>query len=141
MYNNILLAYNSNFPKDVFIQEIEKLGVPDKTEIMLLHVISQKNLEHTILKKGIHLEEIVDIKKAELDSFIYPLEQKGFKCTAKINRGDINKEILNESNDGVYEVIVLGNKKANNDLKNILGSVTHKISKRSKLPVLIIKEQ
>lgn len=69
------------------------------------------------------------------------MEKNGFECDLKIGRGDIIKEIIKESNNDTYDLIILGNKKANSEIKNILGSVTHKISKISTLPILIIKEK
>lgn len=141
MFKRILLAYDLNLQIDFFIYELEKLTSMDKTKITLFHVISQKELEQSVRYKGIHLEELIENKKKNLNTLVSILEKNGFECDLKIGRGDIIKEIIKESNNDTYDLIILGNKKANSEIKNILGSVTHKISKISTLPILIIKEK
>ena len=40
---------------------------------------------------------------------------------------------------GKYEIIVLSNRKAEDNKKFVLGSVSHKVAKRATIPVLIVK--
>ncbi|MGX0513072.1 nucleotide-binding universal stress UspA family protein [Staphylococcus hominis] len=42
-------------------------------------------------------------------------------------------------NSGKYQAIVLGSRGLNSLQEMVLGSVSHKVAKRSKIPVIIVK--
>ena len=43
------------------------------------------------------------------------------------------------SNSGEYQAIILGTRGLNSFQKMVLGSVSHKVAKRSQIPVIIVK--
>ena len=59
--------------------------------------------------------------------------------TVKFGTGQIRNTILEEIEEHDYEIIVMSNKRAKADIKNVLGNVTHKIANHAHIPVLIIK--
>ncbi|HEI2080887.1 universal stress protein, partial [Staphylococcus aureus] len=49
----------------------------------------------------------------------------------KITSGDIN--------NGEFDLVIMSNHRVDLNIKHVLGDVTHKIAKRSSVPVLIVK--
>ncbi|MDK8290111.1 MAG: universal stress protein, partial [Staphylococcus lugdunensis] len=56
-----------------------------------------------------------------------------------IVRGSAKEELLKHANSGKYDIVVLSNRKAEEQKKFVLGSVSHKVAKRAHIPVLIVK--
>ena len=46
---------------------------------------------------------------------------------------------MHRANSGDFDIVVLSNRKAEDTDKMVLGSVSHKVAKRAKIPVLIVK--
>ncbi|MEJ7291514.1 universal stress protein, partial [Staphylococcus epidermidis] len=48
-------------------------------------------------------------------------------------------KVVEVSNSGEYQAIILGTRGLNSFQKMVLGSVSHKVAKRSQIPVIIVK--
>jgi nucleotide-binding universal stress UspA family protein len=57
----------------------------------------------------------------------------------KIAHGLPAETVVSVANSGKYQAIVLGSRGLNSLQEMVLGSVSHKVAKRSKIPVIIVK--
>ncbi|PTI38927.1 universal stress protein, partial [Staphylococcus succinus] len=57
----------------------------------------------------------------------------------EIEFGVIKDTILEKINNDEVDLVIMSNHRVNLNIKHILGDVTHKIAKRSPVPVMIIK--
>jgi len=69
-------------------------------------------------------------KKAQKDHVNYDV---------KIIRGEPGQTIVKFANDHQYDLVVIGSRGLNMMQEMVLGSVSHKVAKRVKCPVLIVK--
>lgn len=69
-------------------------------------------------------------KKAQKDHVNYDV---------KIIRGEPGPTIVKFANDHQYDLVVIGSRGLNMMQEMVLGSVSHKVAKRVKCPVLIVK--
>ncbi|AQM41156.1 universal stress protein [Staphylococcus cohnii] len=140
MYKNILLAYDFDNSFNNVPQELQNLttGV-DNAKITIFNVIPEGDLQTSVRYDGKHFEELAEEKGKELSPFVEKLESLGLKIQVKFRSGYIKQEILNEIEENNYDIVVMSNKRAKPDIKNVLGNVTHKIANSANIPVLIIK--
>lgn len=140
MYENILLAYDFDNKFNNVPAELERLtSASDDSQITIFNVISESELEASVRYKNVHFEELVEEKKEQLKPFIDELKSRDLNVSVKFKSGYIKQSILEEINENNYDVIVMSNKRARPNIKNVLGNVTHKIANSANIPVLIIK--
>ncbi|WP_251517261.1 MULTISPECIES: universal stress protein [Staphylococcus] len=140
MYENILLAYDFDNKFNNVPAELERLtSASDDSQITIFNVISESELETSVRYKNVHFEELVEEKKEQLKPFIDELKSRDLNVSVKFKSGYIKQSILEEINENNYDVIVMSNKRARPNIKNVLGNVTHKIANSANIPVLIIK--
>lgn len=140
MYENILLAYDFDNKFNNVPAELERLtSASDDSQITIFNVISESELETSVRYKNVHFEELVEGKKEQLKPFIDELKSRDLNVSVKFKSGYIKQSILEEINENNYDVIVMSNKRARPNIKNVLGNVTHKIANSANIPVLIIK--
>ncbi|MFQ3872333.1 universal stress protein [Staphylococcus sp. Mo2-1] len=140
MYKKILLAYDFGNTFDNVPKELQNLTVGvDDAEITIFNVISEGELQTSVRYDGKHFEELANEKGKELDPFVQKLEDLGLNVRVRFSTGYIKQSILQEVEENHYDIIVMSNKRAKSDIKNVLGNVTHKIANSANLPVLIIK--
>ncbi|MBB2507070.1 hypothetical protein G5S33_00461 [Staphylococcus cohnii subsp. cohnii] len=140
MYKNILLAYDFDNSFNNVPKELQNLttGV-DNAKITIFNVIPEGDLQTSVRYGGKHFEELAEEKGNEISPFVEKLESLGLKIQVKFRYGYIKQEILSEIEENSYDIIVMSNKRAKPDIKNVLGNVTHKIANSANIPVLIIK--
>ncbi|UEX90377.1 universal stress protein [Staphylococcus ratti] len=140
MYENVLVPYDfGNSFKNV-PDQLKKLTEAASTyKIVVFHVISETELANYVRYQGKHFEEVVAEKKEEMRPFLNTLDDYGLNYQLKFTTGSPTHEIVNEIEGYSYDVVVMSNKRAEVDIKHVLGHVTHKIAKRVNVPVLIVK--
>lgn len=140
MYKNILLAYDFDNSFNNVPNELQNLttGVDD-AKITIFNVIPEGDLQTSVRYNGVHFKELADEKGKTLTPFVEKLEELGLKTQVKFSSGYIKQAILKEIEMHHYDIIVMSNKRAKSDIKNVLGNVTHKIANSANIPVLIVK--
>ncbi|ENY5569421.1 universal stress protein [Staphylococcus pseudintermedius] len=132
MHQNILLAVDTDLKNAKALQEVVKIS-GDSSVVTLLNIIGEQDVQASV-KMGTHYEELKQMKPTR-DT----LEQNGLQYEEIIERGNPKEKIVNYANSGQYDIVVLSNRKAEAAKKFVLGSVSHKVAKRAKIPVLIVK--
>lgn len=137
MYKNILLGVDTHLKNEKALKEVSKLAGED-TVVTILNAISEQDAQASI-KAGVHIDKLTDKRDQGLEKTRNILEDYGIDYDQIIVRGNAKDELLKHANSGKYEIVVLSNRKAEEQKKFVLGSVSHKVAKRASIPVLIVK--
>ncbi|MFO3689428.1 universal stress protein [Staphylococcus felis] len=137
MHKNILLAVDTDLKNAKALQEIVKLS-GEGTIVTLLNVISEQDAQASV-KMGTHVDELKKIRQNKMAPTRETLEDNHITYEEVIERGNPKQTIVDYANSGRYDIVVLSNRKAEDSKKFVLGSVSHKVAKRAKIPVLIVK--
>lgn len=137
MHTHILLAVDPDLENVKAIDEVEKLSGPS-TIVTLLHVIGEQDVQASV-RLGTHVNELKHLRSEKMASTKKRLEAAHIQYEEIIDRGNPKEKIVAYANSGRYEIVVLSNRKAEENKKFVLGSVSHKVAKCAKIPVLIVK--
>ncbi|QLK85933.1 universal stress protein [Staphylococcus sp. 17KM0847] len=137
MHKNILLAVDTDLKNAKALQEVVKLAGED-TVVTLLNVIGEQDVQASV-KMGTHFDELKTIRHNKMSPTRETLEANHVRYEEVIERGNPKEKIVAFANSGQYDIVVLSNRKAEEAKKFVLGSVSHKVAKRAKIPVLIVK--
>ncbi|MCS0674404.1 universal stress protein [Cytobacillus firmus] len=110
---------------------------PD-SEITVVYAVDGQTSKEDILH---HFDKsIVDqVRKKRLEPIENLLKEKGISYEIKILQGEPGPAIVEFANKMDFDVAVVGSRGLNTLQELVLGSVSHKIAKRVKAPVLIVK--
>jgi nucleotide-binding universal stress UspA family protein len=112
-------------------------------EIVVLHVIDEKGI-YAIARYGagsadLIIGEIEKEAREEGKKLENRLRQSGFNVKVRIETGVPLKEILKAEQEEKVSAIVIGSHGKTNLAEMFLGSVSEKVIRQSKSPVLVIK--
>lgn len=134
MYKSILLAADGSEDSYRAAQAILKIADPE-VHVTVLNVVEIDESKTVIL----HGANSNQQQKEKLSQIIQFLEENQIKYKIEIKHGEPAQTVVNEANRHQHEIIVLGTRGLNNFQEMMMGSVSHKVAKRSKIPVLIVK--
>lgn len=137
MHTHILLAVDPDLENVKAIEEVEKLSDPS-TIVTLLHVIGEQDVQASV-RLGTHVNELKHLRSEKMSETKQRLDAANIQYEEIIERGNPKEKIVAYANSGRYDIVVLSNRKAEENKKFVLGSVSHKVAKRAKIPVLIVK--
>ena len=111
--------------------------------VVLLHVIDERQIqavERFVPEHTRKLErEILKHAGAEMDTVENELKQSGFEVKSRIEVGIPLREILRVEEEEDVSVIVIGSHGKSNLQEMFLGSVSEKVARKCKKPILIVK--
>lgn len=123
-----------------YIKQLREVGA---RTIVLLHVIDERHIqaiEHFVSEQTKKLErEILEQVGAEMDIIENELKQSGFVVISRIEVGIPLREILKVEEEEDVSVIAIGSHGKSNLQEMFLGSVSEKVARKCKKPILIIK--
>ena len=137
MYKNILLGVDTTLKNEQALQQVANIAGKD-TVVTIFNSINEQDAQASI-KAGVHLDKLIEKRSEGLEPTRQALDEYGIKHDEIIVRGRAKAELVKYANSGDYEIVVLSNRKADDKTKMVLGSVSHKVAKRAKIPVLIVK--
>ena len=112
-------------------------------EIVLLHVIDERGIGTVTRFAPGNADSVIQSIEAdsrkEAQSIEKELNQRGFTVKVRIVTGIPLREILRAEEEEKVSVIVIGSHGKTNLEEMFLGSVSEKVIRKSKKPVLIIK--
>lgn len=134
MYKNIIVAVDMSENSYRAVLEATKLTEED-TFITLLNVRDVSEAQ----REALHGGDIIPEDTIEgLEKQTSLLDSKNIQYKLLTKTGQIAKTIIDEANSGSYDVIIVGQKgKVLKDI--IIGSVSRRVLKESKIPVLLVK--
>lgn len=134
MYKSVLLAADGS--DNSFRAAEETLNIiNENTIITILNVINIEESKDAVLHGGNTDKE----HKEKLAGIIDLYESKNVSYNVIFERGIPDETVFKVANNGEYDVVVLGNRGLNTLQEMMMGSVSHKVVKRSNIPVLIVK--
>jgi len=144
MFKKILYPTDFSDVSKKAIDYIKQLRERGSETVIVLHVINQRGMqaiERYASGNSIEIEQrIMDDAKQQIKVIEDELKKSGFKVKSMIKTGIPMREILKaEEKEENVSVIVIGSHGKSNLEDIFLGSVSEKVSRKCKSPVLIVK--
>ena len=143
MFKKILYPTDFSEVSKKAINYIKRLKEAGTQEVVVLHVLSEKGVEAMALYASGSFDELLqtvereaadEMKKIEAD-----LTESGFKVKLRIEIGTPLTDILKVEEEEGVSAIVIGSHGKSNVKEMLLGSVSEKVIRKSKNPVLVIR--
>ncbi|MFC4324202.1 universal stress protein [Litchfieldia salsa] len=140
MFNNILVPVDGSLHSLRAAEKAIELARIDNHSsfINLLYVVDGSTSKYDVLRNW-DLLEVTNKRLAKFQDIVDKANEAGIEYELKILRGDPVSQILKHAKLVKSDVIVLGSRGLNSLQEMVLGSVSHKIAKKAKCPVMIIK--
>lgn len=139
MYNKILAPIDGSENSKLALQQAVGLAQETGAILTVMHVLDLpaqlKTLKSYPLIKEQLSEEGISIFESARETY----NSKGISYTEKTSQGVPANEILKEANQGGYDLIVIGSRGMGEVKSWLLGSVSHRVVKHAKCPVLVVK--
>jgi nucleotide-binding universal stress UspA family protein len=123
-----------------YIKQLKQAGLK---EVIVLHVIDERELDTIFQHSAARFEDIVRSIRADarkqMDAVERELKGNGFTVEAKIERGIPFQIILRVEQEEDVSAIVIGSHGKSNIKEMLLGSVSEAVIRKSKKPVLVVK--
>ncbi len=143
MFEKILYPTDFSDASKKAIDYLVQLKDAGAKEIVILHVIDEKGIDAIYrYGAGSAVEIIGAIEKEareEGEKIEKKLRQPGLEVKVRIETGVPLKEILKVEEEEKVSAIVIGSHGKTNLQEMVLGSVSEKVIRQSKKPVLVIK--
>ena len=143
MFKKILYPTDFSDVSKKAIDYIKQLKEGGAEKVIVLHVFDQRGMqaiEQYASWDSVEIEQkIMDGSRQELKVIEDELKRSGFKVKTIVQRGVPIQEILKTEEEEDISVIVIGSHGKSNLEEMFLGSVSEKVARRCKSPVLIIK--
>ena len=143
MFEKILYPTDfSDISKKVldYIEQLKEVGTK---EVIVLHVIDERGIGTVTRYAPGNADAVLQSIEAdswkEAGSIEAQLKQRGFTVKVRIETGVPLKEILRVEEEERVSAIVIGSHGKTNLEEMLLGSVSEKVIRKSKSPVLVVK--
>jgi nucleotide-binding universal stress UspA family protein len=138
MYKSILLAADGSENSLRSAQEVLNF-IDENTIVTLITVVNVEESKTDVLhgKQG---HSLTNEREDKLSSITELFVEHNVNYEVKNCTWGLPAEtVVSVANSGKYQAIVLGSRGLNSLQEMVLGSVSHKVAKRSKIPVIIVK--
>lgn len=132
MYSKILLASDGSPHAERAGKEAIKLASLYQGNVTVLYVNPHSR------DKGKLNEELEKIQK-RLEMTEANLKSANVTYQVEVLEGEPGPSIVTYANNNAYDILVIGSRGLNDFQGMVLGSVSHKVAKRTHCPVLVIK--
>ncbi|MGJ9385579.1 universal stress protein [Salipaludibacillus neizhouensis] len=140
MFKHILLAGDGS---EHAIRACEKAifiaGLTEGADITLIHVVDDIPARSEVVEDDMKPRAIPEHRKERVSSMEKRVKDANIPLTVKHTFGDPGPTIVREASEESYDIVVIGSRGLNQFQQMVLGSVSHKVAKRVKCPVLIVK--
>ncbi len=139
MYQNILLAVDgSDNSLRATTEALKLMALQQSGEIEVVFVADFGKSRDEVLRYG-------DIDELELSrrQKLFPIEEllkaQQTTYTIKVLHGEPGQSLIRHANDHAFDLVVMGSRGLGSFKEMVLGSVSHKVARGVKCPVLIVK--
>lgn len=144
MFEKILYPTDFSDVAKKALQYVKRLKEAGSQEVVVLHVIDQSNLEllssYSAIQDYLNIEREIEEKASQEIEFIAnELKQLGFSVKTRIEKGIPFREILRVTEEEKPSVVVVGSHGKSNLEEILLGSVSEKVVRKVKYPVMVVK--
>jgi nucleotide-binding universal stress UspA family protein len=138
MYKSILLAADGSENSLRSAKEVLNF-IDDNTIVTILTVVDVEESKTDVLH-GKQSSSLTNEREDKLSHITELFVEHNVKYEMKIAHGVPADTVVSVANSGVkFQAIVLGTRGLNSLQEMVLGSVSHKVAKRSEIPVVIVK--
>ncbi len=143
MFEKILYPIDFSEEAKKALEYVKRLKDAGGNEVVLLHVIDRRGLSDLGRYATKDVAEIQrDMEKKamrEINPIEKELKERGFKVKVRIERGGPYNEILRVADEENVSLIVTGSRGTGNIEELLLGSVSYKVVRKIKKPILVVK--
>ncbi|MDW4399495.1 MAG: universal stress protein [Staphylococcus saprophyticus] len=137
MYKSILLAADGSENSERAAQEALNF-IDEHTIVTILTVVDVEESKKDVLH-GQQGTNLTQERESKLQSIKNLFAEHNVNYEIKIVHGTPTDKVVEISNSGEYQAIILGTRGLNSFQEMVLGSVSHKVAKRAQIPVIIVK--
>ncbi|TYS16603.1 universal stress protein [Rossellomorea vietnamensis] len=138
MFNKILLAIDGSKHSIRSAEHAIEIAKKFNSSINVVYVIDGDTSKYDVLHNASKFE-IERKRKEKIQPVTEMLENEGVKYELHFPHGEPGPTIIDFANDQQQDCVIIGSRGLNNLQTMILGSVSHKVAKHVKCPVLIVK--
>ncbi|MBF7097316.1 universal stress protein [Alkalibacter mobilis] len=139
MYRKILVAVDgSENSTRATLEAIDIASLIDGSSIEILLVINFEQSKNEVVHSH-GKEELEVIRHKKISHIEEILKNSHVSYEIKILHGDPGEIIVDQADKGKFDLVVVGSRGLNLLQEVVLGSVSHKVSKKVHCPVLIVK--
>ncbi len=143
MFKKILYPTDFSDVSKNAIEYIKQLKKGGTETVILLHVIDQRSIQtidQYARSNSLKLEQKIMVQaEKDLEEIEGNLKQSGFRVKTLLPTGFPVREILKAEKEEDVSIIVIGSHGKSNLEEMFLGSVSEKVARKCKKPILIIK--
>ena len=143
MFRKILYPTDFSDVSKKALTSLSSLKTDEDQEVVIIHVIDSRNLDAMAQYVPADLvktqEALEKLAREEAQTITDQLEKEGFKVTVRIEEGIPSRNILEAEADEDVSCIVIGSHGVSNIKEMFLGSVSEKVIRKAKKPVIVIK--
>ncbi len=117
-----------------------KLAKEFDSTITIFHAVDFHRIPNEV-KYGAYIEKIYETanKNNFIEKVVNLYKQEGIKTESKVIEGDAASEILEESEKGDYDLVIMKTHSMKENKRFMLGSVTNKVVHHINVPVLVVR--
>ncbi|SIT84096.1 universal stress protein [Edaphobacillus lindanitolerans] len=138
MYKRILLAVDGSENSLRAVRDAFELARISEGAVELVYVIDYPKMVNAMS----HIDRIEQLDQQHRQRLLPVeslLESEGILYEWTILRGEPGPTIVNYANANAFDLVVVGSRGRNPLQEFVIGSVSHKVLKRARCPVLIVK--
>ncbi|KFM98883.1 universal stress protein [Bacillus clarus] len=140
MYKQIILACDGSGHALRAAQHATHIAkFSEETNVEVVYVVDNRTAKSDIIQGQTDLETISASRKDKLKEIETLLKREAVSYKITILHGDPGDTLVQYVNTGDIDLVVVGSRGLNTLQEMVLGSVSHKIAKRVKCPVMIVK--
>lgn len=144
MFEKILLPTDFSDVAEKALDCVKQLKDAGTKEVVILHVIKKDSInviaQYSSIRDFREVEnEVEGEARKKIARIKEELKEIGFQVKTRIETGFPFNEILRVENEENVSVIVIGSHGISNIKEILLGSVSEKVIRKAKKPVLVIK--
>lgn len=139
MYRKILLAVDGSDNSLRATTEVVRLiSLQQSGEIEVVFVADFGKSRDEVLRYG-DIDELELSRRQKLFPVEEILKEQQAIYTMKVLHGEPGQSLVRHANDHEFELVVMGSRGLGSFKEMVLGSVSHKVARGVKCPVLIVK--
>lgn len=139
MFKKILIAADgSDHSLRAAKKAAELAKLTEDSEITVVYVIDGQTSKEDVLHNQDRLV-VEEKRRLRLQPVTSMLNVEGLRFMLENLHGEPGPAIVDYANKNQFDVVVLGSRGLNGLQEMVLGSVSHKVAKRVKAPVMIVK--
>jgi len=140
LFEKVLLAYDGSEPSKKALEYTAELAKRLGSEVLVLHVIDIEKLAELLGDFDVPDLESLEKKARELvEEAAKYLEEKGVKARPLLKKGGPPETIAETAEEEGCSMIIVGSHGWRGFKRLFIGSVSEKVVRISKVPVLVVK--